>query len=99
MGGGHARSNDNACDCSGAIRLVLRESGLMQEQMPSRGFLKYGEYGPSEWITVRANNGLVFMAAGGLGLDTGGNPASHGPRWKATERSKSGFLPRHPRGY
>ena len=99
MGGGHARLNDTAYDCSGAVSLVLREAGLMQDQMPSRGFLKYGEYGPGEWITVWANNGHVFMTIGGLRLDTGGNPISHGPRWKATERSKSGFLPCHPRGY
>lgn len=33
---------------------------------------------------------------GRLRLDTGGNPLSHGPCWKATERSESGFLPGHP---
>ncbi|MDA7881003.1 hypothetical protein N9A94_01720 [Akkermansiaceae bacterium] len=99
MGGGHARLNDTAYDCSGAVSLVLREAGLMNDQMPSRGFLNYGEYGPGEWITVWAKNGHVFMTIGGLRLDTGGNPESHGPRWKSSTRSKAGFVPRHPRGY
>lgn len=99
MGGGHARLNDTAYDCSGAVSLVLREAGLMRDQMPSRGFLSYGEYGPGEWITVWAKNGHVFMTIGGLRLDTGGNPQSHGPRWKTSTRKKSGFIPRHPQGY
>ena len=73
MGGGCARSNDNACDCSGSVSLVLCELGLMQDQLPPRGFLKYGEYGPWEWITVWADNGQVFMTVGGLRLDTGGS--------------------------
>ncbi len=37
MGGGHVRLNDTAYDCSGAVSLVLREAGLMQGQVPSRG--------------------------------------------------------------
>ena len=99
LGGGHARLNDTAYDCSGAVSLVLREAGLMQDQMPSRGFLKYGEYGPGEWITVWAKNGHVFMTIGGLRLDTGGGSNESGPRWRSETRSKSGFVPRHPRGY
>lgn len=99
MGGGHARLNDTAYDCSGAVSYVLRNAGLMTGQMPSRGFLKYGEYGGGEWITVWAKNGHVFMTIGGLRLDTGGGSRSHGPRWKTTSRSKSGFVARHPRGY
>jgi len=99
MGGGHARLNDTAYDCSGAVSLVLREAGLMQGQMPSRGFLKYGEYGPGEWITVWAKNGHVFMTIGGLRLDTGGGSNESGPRWRASTRKKSGFVPRHPPGY
>ena len=45
----------------------------MQDQLSPRGFLKYGEYGPWEWITVWANNGQVFMTVGGLGLAAGGS--------------------------
>lgn len=71
----------------------------MPEQIPSREFLKDGEYGPGEWITVWANSGHAFMTVGGLRLDTGGNPVSHGSRWKAPERSKLGFVPCHPRAY
>ncbi|MEM9080081.1 MAG: hypothetical protein AAGC74_05250, partial [Verrucomicrobiota bacterium] len=37
-GGGHARLDDDGYDCSGEGRYVLRESGLMKDQMVSRGF-------------------------------------------------------------
>ncbi|MEN8695425.1 MAG: hypothetical protein ACN4GG_00540 [Akkermansiaceae bacterium] len=95
-GGGHAKLNDTAYDCSGAVSYVLREAGLMTDQMPSSGFLKYGEDGPGEWITVWVKNGHVYMTIGDLRFDTGGFPRSNGPRWKPTERSTIGFLPRHP---
>lgn len=97
-GGGHAQLNDSAYDCSSSISYVLREAGLMASQMPSSGFLNYGEDGPGEWITVWTKNGHVYMTIGGLRLDTGGFPKSNGPRWKPTERSTSGFYPRHPPG-
>ena len=97
-GGGHAKLNDSAYDCSGAVSYVLREAGLMADQMPSSGFLNYGKDGPGEWITIWAKNGHVYMTIGGLRLDTGGAPKSNGPRWKTIKRSTSGFLPRHPSG-
>ena len=98
LGGGHAKLNDTAYDCSGTVSYVLRESGLMADQMPSRGFLNFGESGPGDWITVWAKDGHVFMTIGGLRLDTGGSPRSNGPRWKAKVRKKTGFWARHIRG-
>lgn len=96
MGGGHAKLNDTAYDCSGSVSYILREAGLLAGQIPSTGFLNYGEAGLGEWITVWAKNSHVYMTIGGLRLDTGGTPKSDGPRWKPQTRSTSGFLPLHP---
>lgn len=98
FGGGHAILNDTGYDCSGTVSYVLREAGLMKGQMPSRGFLNYGEAGTGNWITVWAKDGHVFMTIGGLRLDTGGNGGGDGPRWRTKTRKKSGFTPRHPHG-
>lgn len=98
-GGGHARLNDDGYDCSGAVSYVLREAGLMEDQMTSRGFHRFGERGQGKWITVWAREGHVFMTIGGLRFDTGGSSNRTGPRWKPRVRSKKGHVARHPRGY
>ena len=97
-GGGHARLNDTGYDCSGAVSYVLREAGLMQDQMISQGFFTYGESGEGDWITVWSKKGHVFMTIGGLRFDTGGSTTRTGPRWKTKKRSYKNFLARHPRG-
>ncbi len=98
FGGGHAKLDDTGYDCSGSTSYVLREAGIISDQMTSRGFLNYGQSGVGEWITVWTKDGHVYMTVGGLRLDTGGSPRSDGPRWKDKTRSTSGFLPRHPPG-
>lgn len=98
FGGGHTILNDTAYDCSGAVSYVLREAGLLNGQMPSRGFLNYGASGVGKWITVWARNGHVFMSIGGLRLDTTGKHGDEGPRWRPSVRKKDGFVARHPRG-
>jgi len=60
-GGGHAVLNDTGYDCSGAVSYVLREAGLMEGQMPSKGFFHYGKRGEGKWITVYVRSGHVFM--------------------------------------
>ncbi|MGJ8725318.1 MAG: hypothetical protein ACSHYB_12230 [Roseibacillus sp.] len=97
-GGGHAKLNDDGYDCSGTVSYVLRESGLMKDQMTSRGFFNYGESGKGEWITVWVRDGHVFMIIGDLRLDTGGSSTRTGPRWKTKSRSYKGLVPRHPAG-
>jgi hypothetical protein len=98
FGGGHARLNDTGYDCSGSVSYVLREAGIISDQMTSTGFLNYGESGKGDWITIWGENGHVYMTIGGLRLDTSGSQKRDGPRWRTQPRGSSGFRPRHPRG-
>jgi hypothetical protein len=95
-GGGHARQIDTGYDCSGSVSYVLREAGLMEDSMPSKGFRRYGRPGEGEWISLYAKNGHVFLVVAGLRFDTGWNDASEGPRWSTRSRPASGCVIRHP---
>lgn len=97
-GGGHARLNDTGYDCSGAASYVLRNAGLLEDQMPSRGFLKYGRRGRGKWITVYARNGHVFLHIAGLRFDTQGQSRQDGPKWRTEVRQIKGHAVRHPVG-
>ena len=97
-GGGHAVLNDSGYDCSGATSYVLRNAGLLSDQMPSKGFLRYGERGRGEWITVCARKGHVFLVIAGLRFDTHGQHRQDGPRWRLKPRSVKGHVLRHPPG-
>lgn len=98
-GGGHRVLDDTGFDCSGAVSYVLREAGLLNGQMPSRGFFKYGEKGAGKWITVYVRNGHVFMTIAGLRLDTGWGGGRKGPRWQSGSRPGRGHVMRHPARY
>lgn len=95
-GGGHARHHDTGYDCSGTASYVLREAGLLNGSMTSRGFLDYGKRGSGRWITVYTRDGHVFLTVAGLRLDTGGSGARSGPRWKPQTRQAVGYVMRHP---
>ena len=97
-GGGHAIMDDTGFDCSGAVSYVLRHAGLLEGQMPSRGFLHYGEKGPGEWITVYARNGHVYLVIAGLRFDTQGTHRQDGPKWRVASRPAKGHVRRHPPG-
>lgn len=97
-GGGHAKLNDNGYDCSGTVSYVLREAGLLNGSLTSKGFYNYADSGEGQWVTVWTKKGHVFMTIGGLRLDTGGSRSRTGPRWKTNKRSFSGCVARHPRG-
>lgn len=97
-GGGHARLNDSGYDCSGAASYVLRNAGLLNGQMPSRGFLQYGKRGDGKWITIYARNGHVFLEIAGLRFDTQGQGRQDGPKWRIKPRSSKGHVVRHPPG-
>lgn len=99
LGGGHQRLEDVGYDCSSATSYVLIKAGLLQGVLNSVRFANYGEPGPGRYVTLWVKPGHhVFLTICGLRLDTSGGRVSEGPRWRATERSIDGFIPRHPPG-
>ena len=96
-GGGHARVEDDAYDCSGAVSYALMGSGLLRGPLDSTALKRFGEDGPGQWITVFANSGHTYVVIAGLRLDTSGTGGS-GPRWHAEARSAKGYVARHPAG-
>jgi hypothetical protein len=96
-GGGHARVEDDAYDCSGAVSYALMAAGLLRGPLDSTGLKRFGEAGPSAWITTYANADHAYAVIAGLRLDTAGTGGT-GPRWHADARSGTGFVMRHPAG-
>jgi len=96
-GGGHGKWEDAGYDCSGSVSYALHGAGLLDESMPSGGFMTWGDPGPGQWITLYANGGHIFMTVAGLRFDTSGR-SSAGSRWQADMRSASGYTVRHPTG-
>ena len=104
-GGGHAKVQDTGYDCSGTVSYALGEPGanLLKDGVPldSSSFMRWGEAGPGEWITVYTNPGHAFVVIAGMRLDTSaaGDPSGRkGPRWRPTLRATRGFRARHPEG-
>jgi putative peptidoglycan binding protein len=98
-GGGHARWEDSGYDCSGAMSYALHGAGLLDRAMPSGDFMRWGEAGKGEWITVYAHGGHGFLVIAGLRFDTGWNNAGNGPRWSEKMRPDDGYAIRHPAGF
>jgi len=96
-GGGHGRGG-HGFDCSGMTSHVLCAAGLLHGPMPSRGFRRYGNSGPGEWISVYARKGHVFLVVAGLRLDTGYTGEREGPRWTTRDRPAPGAVIRPPEG-
>lgn len=98
-GGGHAKFEDSAYDCSGTVSYVLHAAGELDEPTVSSAFRSYGRSGKGKWITVYARKGHVFLEVAGLRLDTGYSDAdSDGPRWSSRSRPTKGYSMRHPSG-
>lgn len=98
-GGGHAKVEDSGYDCSGTISYALIGAKLLAAPLDSSSFMRWGEAGPGEWITVYTNPGHAFIVIAGLRLDTSaaGDPSGRkGPRWRPALRSTGGFRARHP---
>ena len=93
-GGGHGAWRDNGYDCSGSVSFALAAAGLLNRPLTSGLFMRYGDSGPGEWITIYANGGHVFMVVAGLRFDTSGQGRA-GTRWQQAPRSVSGFAVRH----
>jgi hypothetical protein len=101
-GGGHnARFRSAGYDCSGTVSFALHGGGLLTRPLDSSAFLRWGDPGVGQWITVYSNPGHAFAVVAGIRLDTSaaGDPsATKGPRWRPTLRSTRGYKPRHPVG-
>ena len=110
-GGGHGKIEDNGYDCSGTVSYALHHASLLKSPLASGSFLRWGERGRGQWITVFTNHGHAYAVIAGLRLDTsayGSRTASkrkvarsafeRGPRWRHTMRPARGFRARHPLG-
>jgi hypothetical protein len=96
-GGGHRRFKDAGYDCSGSVSYALRGGGLLSRPLHSRAFMRWGERGAGEWITVYTNPGHAYVVIAGLRFDTSG-PGESGPRWRKSARSARRYTARHPEG-
>jgi peptidoglycan hydrolase-like protein with peptidoglycan-binding domain len=96
-GGGHARFDDTGYDCSGSVSYALHGAGLLEQALPSGGFVDWGEAGPGQWVTIYANSGHMYMVVAGLRFDTSGR-TKNDTRWQTEMRSSSRYTVRHPPG-
>jgi peptidoglycan hydrolase-like protein with peptidoglycan-binding domain len=97
-GGGHGRWRDSGYDCSGSVSYVLHAAGLLDTPLDSSGFMRWGERGQGEWITIRSNPGHAYMIVAGLRFDTSARRIT-GNRWSEEMRSARGYAGRHPDGF
>jgi len=97
-GGGHQSFRSRGYDCSGTVSFALHAARLLTSPLDSGSFMKWGERGRGQWITVYTNPGHAYVVIAGLRFDTSG-PGPRGPRWRAVKRSNSGFRARHPEGF
>ena len=99
-GGGHGSFQDSGYDCSGTVSFALHHAGVLDQPMPSRDFLRFGERGRGRWITVYSRRGHTFAMIAGLRLDTTDFRTGRdvGPRWHNQGRETRGFQARHPGG-
>lgn len=93
-GGGHGAWRDTGYDCSGSVSFALAGAGLLRRPLASGPFMKWGDAGEGEWITIYSNPGHIFMVVAGLRFDTSGRGRA-GTRWQEASRSTSGFAVRH----
>jgi hypothetical protein len=98
FGGGHRSFRDQGYDCSGSVSYALHGGGLLASPLPSSDFMRWGERGHGQWITVYTNPGHAFVVIAGLRFDTSG-PGERGPRWRTSARSSRSYTARHPLGF
>ncbi|GAC1487316.1 MAG: hypothetical protein NVS1B9_06840 [Solirubrobacteraceae bacterium] len=97
-GGGHGAFKASGYDCSGTVSYALHGASLLRTPMDSGEFMRWGDRGNGQWISVYANYGHAYAVIAGLRLDTSaaGDPSGgKGPRWRPTLRSNRGFRVRH----
>ena len=96
-GGGHGKWQDSGYDCSGSVSYALHGAGLLDEALPSGGFVNWGDPGPGQWVTIYAHGGHMYMVVAGLRFDTSGR-SKNNSRWQTQQRSASPYTVRHPPG-
>jgi cell wall-associated NlpC family hydrolase len=96
-GGGHGRWRDSGYDCSGSVSYALHGAALLSAPLDSTGFMRWGDRGRGEWVSIYANPAHAYMVVAGLRFDTSANKVS-GSRWTETMRSSRGYRVRHPEG-
>jgi hypothetical protein len=96
-GGGHGRWRDSGYDCSGSVSFALHGAGLLSAPLDSTGFMRWGDRGKGQWVSVYGNPSHAYMVVAGLRFDTSARKAS-GSRWTETMRSSRGYRIRHPEG-
>jgi peptidoglycan hydrolase-like protein with peptidoglycan-binding domain len=96
-GGGHGRWRDSGYDCSGSVSFALHGAALLASPLDSSGFMRWGDGGRGQWVSIYANAGHAYMVVAGLRFDTSSRKAS-GSRWTETMRSPRGYRVRHPEG-
>src|SRR3954452_11418425 len=70
-GGGHAKFEDSAYDCSGSVSYVLHGGGLLTSPLFSTLFMQCGTPGSGRWVAVSLPSRHAFMVIAGLRFDTG----------------------------
>ena len=88
-GGGHGAWRDTGYDCSGSVSFALAGAGLLRSPLASGAFMKWGDEGQGEWITIYANPGHIFMVVAGLRFDTSGRGRA-GTRWQEASAAPAG---------
>jgi peptidoglycan hydrolase-like protein with peptidoglycan-binding domain len=96
-GGGHRSFHDSGYDCSGSVSYVLHATGRLGRPRDSGELMSWGRPGRGRWITVYANAGHTFMIINGRRYDTTGRWDT-GSRWQRVDRSRAGYVARHPAG-
>jgi cell wall-associated NlpC family hydrolase len=100
-GGGHEAFIASGYDCSGTVSYALHGGGLLHTPMDSSDFMRFGQAGNGNWMTIYTNPGHAYMVVAGIRLDTSkaddprGKP---GPRWRRMRHSNRGYSKRHPVG-
>jgi hypothetical protein len=115
-GGGHnATFSGRGYDCSGSVSYALHGGGLLTSPLDSSSFMKWGDKGEGNWITIYTNPGHAFMVVAGLRFDTSmrtpiaasarrssarrSSRTTASSRWSTKMRPSDGYVIRHPEGF
>ncbi len=115
-GGGHnAKFSGRGYDCSGSVSYALHGGGLLTAPLDSSSFMKWGDAGEGDWVTIYTNPGHAYMVVAGLRFDTSMRTPIAGAarrstksrrsarvlssRWSKTMRPSDGYKVRHPVGF